>query len=229
VLSCQESALCRPLPSPTLGSARPLRSPRSRGALAFFRRPAPAPSVMAARSQVRQNYHPDCEAAIDSQINLELRASSVYLSMASYFDRDDVALKHFSRYFLRRAHEEREHAEKLMGLQTQRGGRVCLHDIRKPDGHGGEGAQQAMEFAFHLEKSVNQSLLELHQLATEKGDTQLCDFLENHYLHERVKAIKELGGHLSNLRKMGAPAGGLAECLVDKLTQGSSGDGDKEN
>uniref|UniRef100_A0A452RIE5 Ferritin heavy chain n=1 Tax=Ursus americanus TaxID=9643 RepID=A0A452RIE5_URSAM len=32
-------------------------------------------------SQVRQNYHPDCEAAINSQINLELYASYVYLSM----------------------------------------------------------------------------------------------------------------------------------------------------
>uniref|UniRef100_A0A667I4F4 Ferritin n=1 Tax=Lynx canadensis TaxID=61383 RepID=A0A667I4F4_LYNCA len=32
-------------------------------------------------SQVRQNYHPQCEAAINSQINLELYASYVYLSM----------------------------------------------------------------------------------------------------------------------------------------------------
>uniref|UniRef100_A0A8C9J7F4 Ferritin n=1 Tax=Panthera tigris altaica TaxID=74533 RepID=A0A8C9J7F4_PANTA len=30
-------------------------------------------------SQVRQNYHPQCEAAINSQINLELYASYVYL------------------------------------------------------------------------------------------------------------------------------------------------------
>uniref|UniRef100_A0A8C8Y6Q8 Ferritin n=1 Tax=Panthera leo TaxID=9689 RepID=A0A8C8Y6Q8_PANLE len=80
-------------------------------------------------SQVRQNYHPECEAAINSQINLELYASYVYLSMAFYFDRDDVALENFSKFFLRQSHEESQHAEKLMQLQNQRGGRIRLRDI----------------------------------------------------------------------------------------------------
>uniref|UniRef100_A0A8C0P928 Ferritin n=1 Tax=Canis lupus familiaris TaxID=9615 RepID=A0A8C0P928_CANLF len=51
-------------------------------------------------------------------INLELYASYVYLSMSYYFDRDDVALKNFAKYFLHQSHEEREHAEKLMKLQN---------------------------------------------------------------------------------------------------------------
>ncbi|ELW65703.1 Ferritin heavy chain [Tupaia chinensis] len=173
-------------------------------------------------SQVRQNYHPDCEAAVNSQINLELCASYVYLSMAFYFDRDDVALNHFAQYFLRQSHEERDHAEKLMRLQNQRGGRICLRDIKKPDRDDWEGGLQAMECAFHLEKSINQSLLELHWLATDKSDAHLCDFLERHYLHHQVEAIKELGGHVANLRKMGAPEAGLAEYLFDKLTLGAS-------
>lgn len=36
-------------------------------------------------NQVRQNFHEDCEAAINKQINLELYASYVYLSMVSIF------------------------------------------------------------------------------------------------------------------------------------------------
>ena len=32
-------------------------------------------------AQVRQNFHQDCEAAVNRQINLELYASYVYLSM----------------------------------------------------------------------------------------------------------------------------------------------------
>jgi ferritin heavy chain len=47
-----------------------------------------------------------------------------------YFDRDDVALKNFAKYFLHQSHEEREHAEKLMKLQNQRGGRIFLQDIK---------------------------------------------------------------------------------------------------
>ncbi|XP_025211206.1 ferritin heavy chain isoform X2 [Theropithecus gelada] len=152
----------------------------------------------ASTSQVRQNYHQDSEAAINRQINLELYASYVYLSM------------------------EREHAEKLMKLQNQRGGRIFLQDIKKPDYDDWESGLNAMECALHLEKNVNQSLLELHKLATDKNDPHLCDFIETHYLNEQVKAIKELGDHVTNLRKMGAPESGLAEYLFDKHTLGDS-------
>uniref|UniRef100_A0A2K5U878 Ferritin n=1 Tax=Macaca fascicularis TaxID=9541 RepID=A0A2K5U878_MACFA len=85
----------------------------------------------ASTSQVHQNYHQDSEAAINCQINLELYAS--YFQMSYYFDRDDVALKNFAKYFLHQSHEEREHAKKLMKLQNQRGGRIFLQDMKKPD------------------------------------------------------------------------------------------------
>ncbi|XP_037357453.1 ferritin heavy chain-like [Talpa occidentalis] len=172
--------------------------------------------------QVLQNYHQDSEAANNRQINLELYASYVYLFMSYYFDRDDVALKNFAKYFLHQSHEEREHAEKLMKLQNQRGGRIFLQDIKKPNGDDWEDGLNAMECALHLEKSVNQSLLELHKLATDKNNPHLCDFLETHYLDEQVKSIKELGDHGTNLRKMGAPESGMAEYLFDKHTLGDS-------
>ncbi|CAD7694101.1 unnamed protein product [Nyctereutes procyonoides] len=142
--------------------------------------------------------------------------------MSYYFDRDDVALKNFAKYFLHQSHEEREHAEKLMKLQNQRGGRIFLQDIRKPDRDNWENGLNSMECALHLEKSVNQSLLELHKLATDKNDPHLCDFIETHYLKEQVKSIKELGDHVTSLCKMGAPEPGMAEYLFDKHTLGNS-------
>ncbi|XP_057605349.1 ferritin, mitochondrial [Hippopotamus amphibius kiboko] len=174
-----------------------------------------------APSRVRQNFHPDSEAAINRQINLELYASYVYLSMAYYFSRDDVALHNFARYFLRLSREETDHAEKLMRLQNQRGGQLRLQDIKKPDKDDWKSGLNAMECALLLEKNVNQSLLELHTLASDKGDAHLCDFLETHYLNEQVKSIKELGDHVHNLIKMGAPDSGLAEYLFDKHTLGN--------
>lgn len=47
-----------------------------------------------------------------------------------YFDRDDQALHNFAKFFRNQSHEEREHAEKLMKFQNQRGGRIFLQDIR---------------------------------------------------------------------------------------------------
>ncbi|XP_030743238.1 ferritin heavy chain [Echinops telfairi] len=212
----------------TLRSPASPRQPAAQPAVqqhlsASSRRPQASTAAMTASpSQVRQNYNQDSEAAINRQINLELYASYIYLSMSYYFDRDDVALKNFAKYFLHQSHEEREHAEKLMKLQNQRGGRIFLQDIKKPDRDDWESGLNAMECALHLEKSVNQSLLELHKLATDKNDPHLCDFIETHYLDEQVKSIKELGDYVTNLRKMGAPDSGLAEYLFDKHTLGDS-------
>ncbi|XP_057581068.1 ferritin heavy chain-like [Hippopotamus amphibius kiboko] len=169
-----------------------------------------------------QNYHQDSEAAIDHQINLELYASCICLSMSYCFDCDDVVLKNFAKYFLHQSREEREHAKKLMKLQNQQAGRIFLQDIKKTDHDDWENGLNAMECALHLAKNVNQSLLELHKLATDKNDPHLCDFIETHYLSEQVKSIKELGDHVTNLRKMGAPESGMAEYLFDKHTLGNS-------
>ena len=171
---------------------------------------------------MRQHYHQGSEAAISLQIDLELYASYVHLSVSYYFDRDDVALKNSAKYFLHQSREEREHAEKLMKLQNQRGGGIFLQDIKKPDRDDWENGLNAMECALHLEKSVNPSLLELHKLATDKNDPHFCDFIETHYLNEEVKSIKELGDQVTNLCKMGAPESGMAEYLFDKHTLGNS-------
>ncbi|XP_077767504.1 ferritin heavy chain-like [Canis aureus] len=212
---------------PLRASGRPWRprapAPlRPLAAAAASRDPAPPACARArAGSRVRQNFHPDCEAAVNRQINLELCAAYAYLSMAYYFSREDVALNNFARYFLRQAREEAQHAEKLMRLQNQRGGRICLRDVKKPDRDDWESGLRAMECALLLEKNVNQSLLELHTLASDQGDPHLCDFLETHYLNEQVKSIKELGDHVQNLVKMGAPDSGLAEYLFDKHSLGN--------
>ncbi|XP_068184778.1 ferritin, heavy subunit [Antennarius striatus] len=171
-------------------------------------------------SLVRQNFHQDCEAAINRQINLELYASYVYLSMAYYFDRDDKALHNFAKFFRNQSHEEREHAEKLMKMQNQRGGRIFLQDIMKPEKDEWGSGVEALEFALLLEKNVNESLLNLHKLATDHNDPHLNDFIETHFLDEQVKSIKELADWVSNLRRMGAPQCGMAEYLFDKHTLG---------
>uniref|UniRef100_A0A3B5MTI4 Ferritin n=1 Tax=Xiphophorus couchianus TaxID=32473 RepID=A0A3B5MTI4_9TELE len=137
-------------------------------------------------SQIRQNFHQDCEAAINRQINLELYASYVYLSMAYYFDRDDKSLENFAKFFNAQSKEEREHAEKLMGLQNKRGGRIFLQDIKKPDRDEWGSGLEALECALQLEKSVNQSLLDLQKMAAEHNDPHMCDFVETHFLDEQL-------------------------------------------
>jgi len=174
-------------------------------------------SIKMSISQCRQNYHSDSEANINRQINMELYASYTYQSMSFYFDRDDIALPGFAKYFAKASEEEREHAEKLMKYQNKRGGRIVLQDIKKPDRDEWGSGLEAMQVALQLEKSVNQSLLDIHKIASQHEDAQLTDFLESNYLEEQVDAIKEIGNHITQLKRVGA---GLGEYLYDKENLG---------
>ena len=97
-------------------------------------------------SLCRQNYNEEREAGINKQINLELHASYVYMSMvqvqnaffdlsffflhgvdvmrsvlvlkAYHFDRDDVALPGFHQFMLKQSDEERGHAQKVSLLRA---------------------------------------------------------------------------------------------------------------
>uniref|UniRef100_A0A8C8RDD5 Ferritin n=1 Tax=Pelusios castaneus TaxID=367368 RepID=A0A8C8RDD5_9SAUR len=143
------------------------------------------------------------------------------MTISYYFDRDDVALKHMAQFLKEQSHEEREHAEKFLKYQNKRGGRIVLQDIKKPERDEWGNSLEALQCALQLEKTVNQALLDLHGLATEHNDPHLCDFLESDYLEEQVKAIKQLGDDLTNLKLLGVPQNGLGEYLFDKHTLGN--------
>lgn len=163
----------------------------------------------------RQNYHAEVEAGVNKQINMELYASYTYQSMAWYFNRDDVALNGFHKYFKKASEEEREHAEKLMKYQNQRGGRIVLQNIQKPERDEWGTGLEAMQIALTLEKNVNQALLDLHKLADGHGDAQFCDFLESNFLEEQVEAVKQISDYVCNLKRVGP---GLGEYIFDKET-----------
>lgn len=166
-------------------------------------------------SLVRQNFHENCEDYINKQINMELHASYVYLALAYQFDRHDIALKGFHKFFKDNSDEEREHAQKLMKYLNDRGGRIKLSPIEPPSKFEFTTGIEAMEVALQLERDVNESLLKLHALASEKSDPHLTDFIEEQFLDEQVQAIKKLGEFITNLKRCGP---GLGEFQFDKLT-----------
>lgn len=172
---------------------------------------------------IRQNFHQESEDAINRQINMELHASYVYLALAYQFDRQDVDLKGFHKFFLKNSDEEREHAQKLMKYLNNRGGNIKLSPIKEPARYNFNSGLEAIQVALQLERDVNESLLKLHALASTHNDPHLTDFIEEHFLDEQVKAIRELGGYVTNLKRVGS---GLGEFQFDKLTLGDSDDWD---
>uniref|UniRef100_A0A8C1Q1K6 Ferritin n=1 Tax=Cyprinus carpio TaxID=7962 RepID=A0A8C1Q1K6_CYPCA len=59
--------------------------------------------------------------------------------------------------------------------RTRGGGRIVLQDIKKPDRDMWGNGLIAMQCALQLEKNVNQALLDLHKVASEKGDPHVSD------------------------------------------------------
>jgi ferritin heavy chain len=169
-----------------------------------------------AQSRVKQNFHIETESLINKQINMELYASYVYMSLSAYFDRDDIALLGFAKRFKENSHEEREHAEKLIKYQNMRGGKVVFREIAKPSSDEWGTAMEAVEASLQLERDVNESLLTLHKAADSKSDAQLTDFLEGEFLKEQVEAIKEIADLITKMNRAGD---GLGLHIIDKELQ----------
>ena len=101
-----------------------------------------------------------------------------------------------------------------MKYLNKRGGRIVLQDVKRPASDEWGNGMQGLQAALELEKQVNQSLLDLHVVASANNDPHLTDFLEGEFLDEQVEAIKELSDPITKLKRAGPE--GLGEYLFDK-------------
>ena len=72
-----------------------------------------------------------------------------------------------------------------------------------------ESVLQGFTLALGLEKSVNQSLINLHKVAEESNDGQFADFIEGEFLNEQVEAISDLSKKISQLEMIGDDGFGI--------------------
>lgn len=162
-------------------------------------------------SLARVGWHPECEAAVNEQINIEYQVSYVYHALFAFFDRDNVGLPGFAKYFKEASDEERDHAELLIKYQNKRGGRVALKTLVMPDvdlNHDVKGeALYAMELALSLEKLNFQKLRDLHDVADKHGDASFADFVEGELLADQVESVKAASEYVSQLRRVGKGLG----------------------
>jgi ferritin heavy chain len=159
------------------------------------------------QSLARLDYHEECEAAINEQINIEYNISYVYHALHSFFDRDNIGMPGLAKYFKDGSDEERDHAQLLITFQNIRGGRVKLSGIVSPEveyNHPEKGdALHAMELALSLEKLNFSKLRLLHDVACKHNDAHMADFIEGELLQEQAKAVKEAAVYVSMLRRVG--------------------------
>lgn len=132
---------------------------------------------------------------------------------AAYFNRHNVALQNLYEYFDKIADKHEKNARRLLKYQNKRGGIVKFNDIKAPDKNEWNGPLDVFQCALELEKTINQSYLDLIQIAENHNDHHLSDYIKDELLDDIVELIKNFGDKITNLKQVGK---GLGEYLFDQ-------------
>jgi len=112
---------------------------------------------------------------LNDQINAEMFSSYLYLSMESYFQ--SISLKGFAAWMRVQAQEEMMHAMKFYDFVNERGGKVTLEAIAKPETTWATPLA-AFEAVLKHEEHVTSLINNLVDLAISEKDHASNNFLQ---------------------------------------------------
>lgn len=136
------------------------------------------------------------EKAFNDQINKELYSEYLYLSMQAYFER--LNLKGFVNWMNVQIQEEHAHAMGMFNYVHERGGKVQLEAIDKPQVDWNSPLHVFEEVLKH-EEFVTSRINALMDVAEEVKDRAALSFLD-WYLKEQVEEESNVGGVLATLK-----------------------------
>jgi len=171
--------------------------------------------------RVVQNFVHDNNKIINKDIIPQhLSASYTYLALAFCFDRADVALPGFSKFFRKASDRELTNANKMIEYINKRGGMQRFRDINVDVNAtmctSGEAGIIVLKHALNMERDMNARLLNLHAAATRTRDVHLKHSLEDEFMDQKVELIKEYADHIAVLEAMRGEDYGLGEYTFDK-------------
>ena len=145
------------------------------------------------------------EKAINEQINKELYSEYLYISMQAWFASKN--LDGFANWMEVQSKEERFHAMKFFNFVLERGGRVELMAIDKPDFEFGT-PQNAFKMTLEHEKFVSKSINDLMDIAIQENDHASKSFLQ-WFVDEQVEEEATADKILSRLEMVKDNISGL--------------------
>uniref|UniRef100_A0A3P8UM07 Zgc:172145 n=1 Tax=Cynoglossus semilaevis TaxID=244447 RepID=A0A3P8UM07_CYNSE len=133
-------------------------------------------------------------------------------ALASVFEKDDAPLPHVAAFFHQEMVKQQAEIESLLHYLTERGGRYCGKDIKRPGCEMIQAVLPALELLQLQLKEEIGALVELSQLALVKG----------HLLARRVDRLKLLGDLLTSARRVGCTMdqkGAFGEYILNELQE----------
>jgi len=165
--------------------------------------------------------NPEMEKALNKQVNAELYASYLYLSMSAYFQSANLA--GFANWMRIQTQEELVHVMKFYDYIGERGGKVTLGAVDGPPTEW-KSPLAAFEQAYAHEQMVTGRINDLVNLAIDERDHATNGFLQ-WFVTEQVEEEATADGIVQKLKLIGegdgqhaAPTAGSAS---NPLSSGS--------
>ena len=145
------------------------------------------------------------ESAFNEQLNAELFSSYLYLSMAAYFESQN--LKGMAGWMRMQAIEEHMHGMKFFDFINERSGRVALLETKAPPKEW-ESPLVAFEDAYEHECLVSGRINDLVNLSLDEKDHASNNFLQ-WFVSEQVEEEASVDEVAQKLKIIGGDGGGL--------------------
>lgn len=153
---------------------------------------------------------PKMEKLYNEQINKELYSAYLYQAMAAYFE--SINLPGFAHWMDSQCQEEQIHAMKFYRYVNERGGRVILEAIEKPQVEW-DSPLAVAEDVYKHECYVTELINKLYDAAIAENDHASKQFL-NWYVEEQVEEEASADEIVQKLRRIDGNGHGLM--MVDR-------------
>jgi ferritin len=143
--------------------------------------------------------------ALNAQINKELNSAYIYLGMVDYFVSENY--DGMASWMKAQAHEELEHAEKLINFVQERSGKVDYPAIEKVTNKY-KSPLAAFKAGLEHEKFISASIHELYELALAEKDYGTQEMLR-WFISEQVEEESNFENVIGKLEMVADAPGGL--------------------
>jgi len=138
-------------------------------------------------------------AACNVQVGNEMGASMLYVSIAAYFDSED--LEQLAAFFYRQADEERDHAMRFVRFIVDAGAQLRMPEVAQPVADF-VSAEAAVAVALASEETVTRQIYDLVEIAQKDRDHIAQRFLD-WFVNEQFEEVATMNALLSVVRRAG--------------------------
>ena len=147
---------------------------------------------------------------LNKQISEEINSAYLYLSMAADFENKN--LSGMAGWMYSQYHEEMEHAQKIYKYLVERGEKVILGEIKKPQ-DSWNSPKEVFEASLKHEKYITGCIDRLYKLAIEADDVATQIFLQ-WFVTEQVEEEASVDAVINKISMVGDNPNGLY--MLDK-------------